>query len=81
MLGLVPGSMEGAARTTLIPAPANLSPGQVFVVGDTPCDVEAAQAVGAVSVGMASGHESTAELAAAGPDHVPGSLEESFPGL
>ncbi|MGA2307728.1 MAG: HAD hydrolase-like protein [Acidimicrobiales bacterium] len=35
---------------------ANLSPGQVFVVGDTPCDVEAARAVGAVSVGMASGH-------------------------
>ena len=60
---------------------ANLAPGQVFVVGDTPRDVEAAQAAGAVSVGVASGHYSTTELSAAGPDHVLGSLEEPFPGL
>jgi phosphoglycolate phosphatase-like HAD superfamily hydrolase len=50
-------------------------------VGDTPRDVEVAQALGAASVGVASGHYSTAELAAAGPDHVLGSLEEAFPGL
>jgi len=60
---------------------ANLAPGQVFVVGDTPRDVEAAHSAGAVSVGVASGHYSTAELAAAGPNHVLGSLEEPFPGL
>jgi phosphoglycolate phosphatase len=60
---------------------ANLSPGQVFVVGDTPRDVEAAQAAGAKSVGVASGHYSTEELSAASPDHVLGSLEEPFPGL
>jgi phosphoglycolate phosphatase len=58
-----------------------LSPDQVFVIGDTPRDIEAAQAAGAVSVGVASGHFSIDELKAAGGDHVLGSLEESFPGL
>jgi phosphoglycolate phosphatase len=60
---------------------ANLSPEQVFVVGDTPRDIEAAQAAGAISVGVASGHYTKADLAAANPDHVLGSLEEPFPGL
>jgi phosphoglycolate phosphatase len=60
---------------------AGLSPDQVFVVGDTPRDIEAAQAVGAVSVGVASGHFTTEELAAAGGDYVLGSLEDSFPGV
>ena len=60
---------------------ANLSPDQVFVVGDTPRDIQAAQAAGAVSVGVATGHYSTDELEAAGPDHVLRSLEDPFPGL
>jgi phosphoglycolate phosphatase-like HAD superfamily hydrolase len=60
---------------------ANLSPSQVFVVGDTPRDVEAAQAAGAKAIGVASGHYSTDELSAAKPDHVLGSLEEPFPGI
>jgi phosphoglycolate phosphatase-like HAD superfamily hydrolase len=59
----------------------SLTAAQVFVVGDTPRDIEAARAAGAVSVGVASGHFSTAELQAAGGDHVLGSLEELFPGL
>ncbi|HEY5251531.1 MAG TPA: HAD family hydrolase [Acidimicrobiales bacterium] len=58
-----------------------LTAAQVFVVGDTPRDIEAAQAAGAVSVGVASGHFSTKELAAADGDHVLGSLEDPFPGL
>ena len=60
---------------------SRLTPARVFVVGDTPRDIEAAQAAGAVSVGVASGHFSTKELLAAGGDHVLGSLEETFPGL
>jgi phosphoglycolate phosphatase len=60
---------------------AGLTAGQVFVVGDTPRDIEAAQAAGAVSVGVATGHYSTTELQAAGADHVLASLEETFPGL
>jgi len=60
---------------------SQLTAAQVFVVGDTPRDVEAARAAGAVSVGVASGHFSTQELVAAGGDHVLGSLEDPFPGL
>jgi len=58
-----------------------LTPAQVYVVGDTPHDIEATKAAGAVSVGVASGHYSTDDLVAAGADHVLGSLEDPFPGL
>ena len=60
---------------------ANLTPAQVFVVGDTPRDIDAARAAGAVSVGVASGHFTVDELLKAGGDHVLGSLEDAFPGL
>jgi phosphoglycolate phosphatase len=60
----------------------HLTPSQVFVVGDTPRDIEATTGgAGAVSVGVASGHFSVDELAAARPDHVLTSLSERFPGL
>jgi phosphoglycolate phosphatase-like HAD superfamily hydrolase len=49
------------------------------VVGDTPLDVAAARAAGAVSVAVASGHFGVAELGAAGADHVLASLEEELP--
>lgn len=58
-----------------------LTPAQVYVVGDTPLDIEAARAAGAVPVGVASGHYSTDELAAAGEVYVLGSLQDPFPGL
>jgi phosphoglycolate phosphatase len=58
-----------------------VSPDRVFVVGDTPHDMEATKAAGAVSVGVATGHYSTAELETAGGVHVLGSLAEPFPGL
>jgi phosphoglycolate phosphatase len=58
-----------------------LTAAQVHVVGDTPRDIEATHAAGAVSVGVASGHYSTDELSAAGAVHVLRSLEEPFPGL
>jgi len=60
---------------------SQLTAAQVFVVGDTPRDISAAQAAGAVSVGVATGHYSTDELAAAAGDHVLASLEDPFPGL
>jgi phosphoglycolate phosphatase-like HAD superfamily hydrolase len=53
---------------------------QVFVVGDTPLDVAAAEGAGAVSVAVASGRYDVAELSAADPDHVLASLAEPFPG-
>jgi phosphoglycolate phosphatase len=52
----------------------------VFVVGDTPLDIAAAQGVGAVSVGVASGRYDVEELRAAHPDHVLASLADPFPG-
>jgi phosphoglycolate phosphatase-like HAD superfamily hydrolase len=52
---------------------------EVFVVGDTPLDVAAAEGAGAVSVGVASGRYDVAELRAAGPDYVLASLAEPFP--
>jgi phosphoglycolate phosphatase len=60
---------------------SGLTPAQVHVVGDTPHDMQATQAAGAVAVGVASGHYSTDELTAAGGVHVLASLEEPFPGL
>jgi phosphoglycolate phosphatase len=58
-----------------------LTPDQVYVVGDTPHDIDATKSAGAVSVGVASGHYSVEELQQAGGDHVMASLEEAFPGL
>ena len=58
-----------------------LNPAEVFVVGDTPRDIDAAKAAEAVSVGVATGRYSTDELLAAGSTHVLASLENAFPGL
>jgi len=60
---------------------AQLTSAQVYVVGDTPRDIQAAQAEGAVAVGVATGQYSTANLEAAGADRVLRSLEDPFPGL
>jgi phosphoglycolate phosphatase len=53
---------------------------QIAVVGDTPLDVAAAEGVGVVSVGVASGRYSAEQLRAAGADRVVESLAEPFPG-
>ncbi|HEX5586910.1 MAG TPA: HAD family hydrolase [Acidimicrobiia bacterium] len=58
-----------------------LTPEQVYVVGDTPRDIAAGNAAGAVSVGVATGRYSTDELASAGGVHVLATLEDPFPGL
>ena len=58
-----------------------LTPDQVFVVGDTPRDIDAAKHAGAVSIAVATGRYSTDELLAAGATHVLASLEHAFPGL
>lgn len=52
---------------------------KVYVVGDTPLDIAAAEGVGAVSVGVASGRYDVRELGAAGADHVLASLAHPFP--
>jgi phosphoglycolate phosphatase len=51
-------------------------PVALVVVGDTPRDVEAAHAAGALAVGVATGAATAAELAAAGADHVAEDLSD-----
>jgi phosphoglycolate phosphatase len=62
----------------MLDGPLDLS--EVLVVGDTPLDIAAAEGVGAVSVGVASGRYGVDELSAAGADHVLASLADPFPG-
>ena len=58
-----------------------IDPSEVYVVGDTPNDIIAAKAVGAVAINVATGGYSVDQLRAAGSDHVMASLTEPFPGL
>ena len=51
----------------------------LIVVGDTPLDVDAAKAVGAISLAVASGSYSVDELRRSGADFVLASLEGPFP--
>jgi phosphoglycolate phosphatase len=56
-----------------------LDPKQVYVVGDTPKDLDAAHGAGCVAVGVATGHYSREQLEEAGADIVLGSLRDPFP--
>jgi phosphoglycolate phosphatase len=62
-------------------AGSELDPKQVLVLGDTPKDMAAAHAAGAIGVGVASGHFGKDELRAAGADYVLGSLVDELPGV
>ena len=53
----------------------------MFVVGDTPKDMEAGKAAGAIAIGTATGNYDADALTEAGADHVLGSLREPFPGI
>ena len=56
-----------------------LDPSEVFVVGDTPKDVEAAHGAGCVAVATATGHYSREQLEETGAEHVLDSLRKPFP--
>jgi phosphoglycolate phosphatase len=58
-----------------------VDPKRVLVVGDTPFDIDAAHAAGAVAVGVATGRHSEDDLRRAGADYVLGTLEEELPGV
>ena len=58
-----------------------LDPQRVLVVGDTPNDIAAAHAAGAIGVGVASGHSSKDELLQAGADYALEFLLEELPGV
>lgn len=57
----------------------SLDPRRALVVGDTPLDVSAAQAAGAVAVAVATGHFGLEQLRQTGAEHVLGSLREPLP--
>ncbi|MFZ7086500.1 HAD family hydrolase [Curtobacterium sp. RRHDQ10] len=59
----------------------DLTPEEVFVVGDTPHDITSAHAAGAIGIGVATGHYSADELRDAGADAVLDDLTAAFPGL
>lgn len=52
---------------------------RIYVIGDTPRDVEAAEAAGCTSIAVATGHFDGAALREAGADHVLETLEEELP--
>ena len=52
---------------------------RIYVIGDTPRDIDAAHAVGCTAIGVATGHHDAAALREAGADHVLETLEEELP--
>lgn len=56
-------------------------PTRVLIVGDTPRDIGAAHAAGAIGVGVATGKYSVDALRAAGADYVVPTLETALPGV
>jgi phosphoglycolate phosphatase-like HAD superfamily hydrolase len=57
---------------------ADVPNAEIYVVGDTPLDVEAAHAAGCTAIGVATGHFDAAALREAGADHVVETMEEPF---
>jgi phosphoglycolate phosphatase len=52
---------------------------EIFVIGDTPLDVQAAQAVGCTPIAVATGHYDAAALREAGAERVIETMEEPLP--
>jgi phosphoglycolate phosphatase-like HAD superfamily hydrolase len=52
---------------------------EIFVIGDTPLDIQAAHAVDCSAIGVATGKYDRAALLDAGADHVLNTLEEELP--
>ena len=52
---------------------------EIYVVGDTPLDIQAAHAADCTAIAVATGHFDRAALQAAGADHVLETLEEELP--
>jgi phosphoglycolate phosphatase len=52
---------------------------EIYVIGDTPLDIEAAHGAGCTAIGVATGHYDAAALREAGADHVLETLEQELP--
>ncbi|HMO51386.1 MAG TPA: HAD hydrolase-like protein [Kiritimatiellia bacterium] len=73
------GDRRVIAELAIARCAATLPPGTAFrkkfLIGDTPSDIRAAHHIGAVSIAVATGHHTRADLLAAGAQHVLDSLE------
>ena len=58
---------------------ADVPNSEIFVIGDTPLDIEAAHAVDCTAIAVATGHFDAEALREAGADHVLETLEEELP--
>src|SRR5918998_529434 len=52
---------------------------EIYVIGDTPLDIQAAHAADCTAIAVATGHYDVAALEEAGADHVLETLEEELP--
>jgi phosphoglycolate phosphatase-like HAD superfamily hydrolase len=52
---------------------------QIYVIGDTPLDIQAAHATGCTAIGVATGHYDEDALREAGADRVIATLEQPLP--
>ena len=57
----------------------DLPKSEIYVIGDTPLDIEAAHAAECTAIAVATGHHDTAALREAGADHVLETLEQDLP--
>ena len=70
---LAPFAFERAAQVLDL----EITGSNAAIIGDTPRDIEAAHAVGALAIGVATGRHSTADLQAAGADVVFADLSDT----
>jgi phosphoglycolate phosphatase len=57
----------------------NVPNSEIFVIGDTPLDIQAAHAVECTAIAVATGHHDADALREAGADHVLDTLEQELP--
>jgi phosphoglycolate phosphatase-like HAD superfamily hydrolase len=74
-----PGIVRRAVERAEAAVGQDLPNDRIYVIGDTPLDVDAAHAVGCTAIGVATGHYDAAALREAGADHVLETLESPLP--
>jgi phosphoglycolate phosphatase len=74
-----PGIVREAVRRGEAMVGGDVPNAEIFVIGDTPLDVEAAHAAGCTAIAVATGHYDAAALREAGADHVLETLAEELP--
>ena len=74
-----PGSCAGPSSAARRCSARTCLTSEIYVIGDTPLDVNAAHAVGCTAIAIATGHFDAAALREADADHVLETLEEELP--